>query len=464
MIKITYRPQAFFIIFLLFSISKSFAQVGIGTTSPNVSSMLDIKSTTAGILIPRMTQTQRNAITVNTATIGLLIYQTDNTSGFYYYNGTSWVPFTGGIDNDWVVSGNNMYNANSGNVGVGTATPSAKLHVETFTPGFLKDGFEDNTLAPFTSTSPNWFVTSTASKVNSGTRAASSGSIGDNQTSSMQYIATVPAGGATLSFAYKVSSELDYDFLKFYIDGVEKLAKSGNLSYTTATYTLPAGTRTLRWSYEKDINTIGFNDEVYIDDVSIAPSNVNPALKIVDGTEATGKVLTSDANGNASWQTPATPSSTPTAAGPSIYSIKGTSNISKNSTAFSDMADMNITFTPKNSTVYVTFGASGAMDTDAGIPYAAFAKFKLINVTASNRLEAGTVSLVTDYDFSDRFGEVIATAWNVSINMYPVDVTPGVPNTLKIQWQRGGENPKILRCNALSQPDFSHRNLTVYDN
>jgi len=462
MIKITFRPQAFFIILLLFSISKSFAQVGIGTTSPNLSSMLDIKSTTSGILIPRMTLTQRNAITVNATTVGLLIYQTDNTSGFYYYNGTSWVPFTGGIDNDWVVSGNNMYNANSGNVGVGTVSPSAKLHAVGVAPILLNDGFEDNSLAPFTSS--NWFVTSTASKVKTGTRAASSGNIGNNQTSTMEDTVTVPSGGATLSFAYKVSSESTFDFLRFYIDGVEKLAKSGEVTYTTVSYTLAAGTRTLRWSYIKDAAAIGGTDGAYIDDILIAPTNGNPALKIVDGTEATGKVLTSDANGNASWQTPATPSSTPTAAGPSIYSIKGTSNISKNSTAFSDMADMNITFTPKNSTVYVTFGASGAMDTDAGIPYAAFAKFKLINVTASNRLEAGTVSLVTDYDFSDRFGEVIATAWNVSINMYPVDVTPGVPNTLKIQWQRGGENPKILRCNALSQPDFSHRNLTVYDN
>ena len=61
---------------------------GIGTTSPNASSLLEVKSTTKGVLFPRMTLSQRNAI-VSPAT-GLLIYQTDNTPGYYYYNGSGW--------------------------------------------------------------------------------------------------------------------------------------------------------------------------------------------------------------------------------------------------------------------------------------------------------------------------------------------------------------------------------------
>src|SRR5262244_4446708 len=61
---------------------------GIGTTTPDASSLLEIKSTSKGLLISRMTQTQRNAI-ASPAT-GLLIYQTDKTPGFYYYNGTAW--------------------------------------------------------------------------------------------------------------------------------------------------------------------------------------------------------------------------------------------------------------------------------------------------------------------------------------------------------------------------------------
>lgn len=66
------------------------AQVAVNTdgSSPNSSAMLDVKSDTSGILIPRMTQNQRIQI-FNPAT-GLMVYQTDELSGFYYYDGWVW--------------------------------------------------------------------------------------------------------------------------------------------------------------------------------------------------------------------------------------------------------------------------------------------------------------------------------------------------------------------------------------
>jgi hypothetical protein len=66
----------------------TYSQVGIGTTNPDGSAALDITSTTKGLLIPRMTTAQRLAIASPVA--GLMIYQTDVTAGFYYYNGSSW--------------------------------------------------------------------------------------------------------------------------------------------------------------------------------------------------------------------------------------------------------------------------------------------------------------------------------------------------------------------------------------
>jgi len=66
--------------------------VGIGTASPNTSAALDISSTTKGLLIPRMTSTQRSAIASPAA--GLLVYDTDAKS-LYQYNGTSWVAISG---------------------------------------------------------------------------------------------------------------------------------------------------------------------------------------------------------------------------------------------------------------------------------------------------------------------------------------------------------------------------------
>ena len=73
----------------------SFAQVGIGTTTPDASAALDVSSTTKGFLPPRMTEAQRNAI--NTPALGLMVYCTDcGANGEpQHYNGTSWVNMLG---------------------------------------------------------------------------------------------------------------------------------------------------------------------------------------------------------------------------------------------------------------------------------------------------------------------------------------------------------------------------------
>jgi len=70
-----------------------YAQVGINTNNPDASSALEIESTTGGILIPRLTETQRDAIT-EPAT-GLMIYQTNQTTGFYFFDGTVWTKIDG---------------------------------------------------------------------------------------------------------------------------------------------------------------------------------------------------------------------------------------------------------------------------------------------------------------------------------------------------------------------------------
>lgn len=76
-------------------------------SSAHGSAMLDVKSTDAGLLIPRMTQAQRNAI--SSPATGLMIYQTDNTAGFYYNSGTPaspvWEQLLNG-DSGWKLNGN----------------------------------------------------------------------------------------------------------------------------------------------------------------------------------------------------------------------------------------------------------------------------------------------------------------------------------------------------------------------
>lgn len=66
----------------------STGSAGIGTTAPNASALLDIRSTVKGVLIPRMTRAQRDFIAAPAT--GLLIYQTDNGPAFYWYTGSAW--------------------------------------------------------------------------------------------------------------------------------------------------------------------------------------------------------------------------------------------------------------------------------------------------------------------------------------------------------------------------------------
>ena len=65
------------------------AQVGIGTETPESSSILELSSTTKGLLVPRMTEGQKNAI--SSPVQGLLVFQTNGTIGFYSYDGSNWL-------------------------------------------------------------------------------------------------------------------------------------------------------------------------------------------------------------------------------------------------------------------------------------------------------------------------------------------------------------------------------------
>ena len=76
-------------LFLIYCSLLSYSQnVGIGTNTPHASAALEIQDTSRGILIPRMTMVQRNAI--QNPAEGLMIYQTDSTRGFWFWDGILW--------------------------------------------------------------------------------------------------------------------------------------------------------------------------------------------------------------------------------------------------------------------------------------------------------------------------------------------------------------------------------------
>ena len=92
--------KIFCILFLwLNTATISFAQngsVGIGTAVPDASAVLEIKSDSKGLLIPRLTAAQRTMLAAPAN--GLLVYQIESPEGFYYNNGTSAIP-------NWILLG-----------------------------------------------------------------------------------------------------------------------------------------------------------------------------------------------------------------------------------------------------------------------------------------------------------------------------------------------------------------------
>ena len=83
-------------------------------------------------------------------------------------------------------------------------------------------------------------------------------------TSAMEIMIAIPNEGQ-ISFFSKISSESNYDFGRFYIDGIEQGAYSGNGSWGERTFAITAGVHTFKWAYTKDNSLDRFDDCFYVD-------------------------------------------------------------------------------------------------------------------------------------------------------------------------------------------------------
>ena len=113
---------------------------------PNASAMLEVKSTSKGMLIPRMTSAERTGIANPAA--GLLVYD-NQTQSFWFYKAAGWTELvTGGgaSTNFWDTDGSNIFNNNAANVGIGTNAPPVKFTIQTpiNTLGFQHIGGPDS--------------------------------------------------------------------------------------------------------------------------------------------------------------------------------------------------------------------------------------------------------------------------------------------------------------------------------
>jgi len=126
----------------------------------------------------------------------------------------------------------------------------------------------------------NWAIVNTASW--DGQYSAKSGNIGNSQTSQMIYTMTA-ANAGTISFYRKVSSEANYDYLKFYINNQMVGQWSGEVNWSEVSFPVSAGANTFKWVYEKDVFVVSGSDCAWVDFIIFPPS---PAVNANAGPNA----------------------------------------------------------------------------------------------------------------------------------------------------------------------------------
>ncbi len=123
----------------------------------------------------------------------------------------------------------------------------------------------------------NW--TRVSPEAYDGTYSMKSGNISDNQTSVMQTQLNITSAG-NITFFKKVSSESGYDFLKFYIDDIEKGSWSGEVDWSQESYAVTTGIHTFKWVYSKDGITTTGSDCAWIDYVEFPQYEILPTFSI----------------------------------------------------------------------------------------------------------------------------------------------------------------------------------------
>ena len=155
------------------------------------------------------------------------------------------------------------------------------------TVGNIVESFETGDFSMYEWTfggSTNWVVVS--NEAHSGTYSAQSGTISHSQQTDLVLTIDILADGE-VSFYKKVSSENNWDYLRFYIDNVQKGEWSGDAAWSQETYPVTTGTHTFKWSYQKDGSASSGSDCAWIDDIQFPPTSVTLALDPVIDLAAT---------------------------------------------------------------------------------------------------------------------------------------------------------------------------------
>jgi hypothetical protein len=150
----------------------------------------------------------------------------------------------------------------------------------------------------FTTSAEGWIGQRSVSR--DGIDAASTSATSNNGKS---HLSTTIAGPGAVTFWWKVSSEVDFDFLKLFIDDREIARISGEVQWQQRSYEIGAGPHVVKWSYEKDGNGTGGSDRAWVDMVSFSNGDRPPVINVqpvpVVATVGEDALFTVEAGGTA---------------------------------------------------------------------------------------------------------------------------------------------------------------------
>ena len=134
----------------------------------------------------------------------------------------------------------------------------------------------------------SWWV-GTTNDSHDGVQSARNGTLPEGESTWMR---TTVVGPGTLRFWWRAATQLNLDFLNFYMNGVRQAQISGNVAWQQMTFTVPDGPVTLQWENAKDILTTNDLGRVYVDEVTFAPAPPSITNQPVAQTVDEGSTVT----------------------------------------------------------------------------------------------------------------------------------------------------------------------------
>ncbi|MDR6370543.1 uncharacterized protein YaiE (UPF0345 family) [Chryseobacterium bernardetii] len=322
------------VVILLLAFCKVRSQVGINTTSPAATFDINAKNATGtstnvdGVLITRLDRQRAQSMTgvptstliyVNSVATGTQTGTAVNIDavGYYYYNGSVWTKLANPVNiynADGTLTGNRTVTQGANTLAfTGTKTNAFSVNGKNFSVDAANSRVGIGTIAPASSLSVQNSSGATNSTISAGIENCGAACLqGIARNITLYNLNSTGGQFAELGF---IPSTSETGLSGASITGIDRDAANSyaGLQFSTRNATDYAPRLTIKSSGNVGIGTTSPTNKLQIE------STTSGALKIVDGTQGTDKVLTSDASGVATWKAlPAAPASA------NIYNTDGT--------------------------------------------------------------------------------------------------------------------------------------------